>query len=160
MKKQYIVQLTDEQRSQLERLTSIGTHKARVLARARILLLADQHFTDERIAQLLSVGDSTVERVRKRFATHGLDLALYGIKQPGRPVRITGDVEAKLVMLACSSPPEGRARWTLQLLADKLVELKFLESISDQQVYKMLKKTNLSLGAKSSGASPRPTAAS
>lgn len=155
MEKLYPVRLTAEERCSLEQLISSGTHKARVLARARILLLADRDtaLTDQQISQALLLGSATVVRTRKHFVTEGLHRAVYGHKPPGRPKHITGEVEAGLVMLACSSPPEGRARWTLQLLADKLVELHYVESISDQQVHNMLKKTNLSLGGSRVGAS-------
>ena len=156
MKKLYPVCLTAEQRSALEQLVHSGTHKARVLARARVLLLADRDpaLPDQHIAQALLLGPATVVRTRKHFVTAGLHRAVYGLPQPGRPPRITGEVEAGLVMLACSSPPAGRARWTLQLLADKLVELHYVERISDQQVHNMLKKTHLSLGGSKVGASP------
>src|SRR5690242_5236319 len=104
MKKLYPVQLTAEQRRTLERLISTGTHKARVLARARILLLAADHRSDDEIAGAVLVGRATVERTRRRFATEGFDQALHGHKPPGRPPYITGEVEAQLVLLACSDP--------------------------------------------------------
>lgn len=162
MKDLYPVHLTAEQRSSLEQLISSGTHASRVLARARVLLLADRDHsrTDQQIAQALLLGSATVQRTRKHFVTEGLHRAVYGRKPSGRPKRITGEVEAGLVMLACSSPPNGKARWTLQLLADKLIALHYVESISDQQVYNMLKKTNLSLGGSRVGASPRRVRAS
>lgn len=160
MNKLYTVQLSDEQSSQLERLISAGTHKSRVLARARVLLLAQQGLSDAQIVQALQLGPATVARVRKHFVSEGFERALYGKVSPGRPIRITGEVEAKLVMLACSTPPAGRARWTLQLLAGKMVEFHYIDTISDQQVHNMLKKTGLSPGARSSGASPRPMLAS
>src|SRR5215210_3180148 len=141
MKKLYHVQLSDEQRSQLEQLISSGTHKARVLARARILLLAHKALIDKQIAEALQLGQATVERTRRHFATEGLERAVYGNASPGRPPIITGDIEAKLIMLACSAPPAGRARWTLSLLADKMVELGYIDTISDGGVRKLLKKT-------------------
>ena len=104
------------------------------------------------IAQMLEVSDRTVARVRQRFVEGGLDSALYERPRIGRPPLITGDIEAKLVMLACSSPPKGRERWTLQLLADKMVELGYVEHISDVGVMKRLKKTGLDLGPSRVGA--------
>jgi len=104
------------------------------------------------IAEVLGVSDRTVARVRGRFMQAGLDSALYERPRIGRPPIITGDVEAKLVMLACSSPPEGRSRWTLQLLADKMVELGYVEHISDVGVMKRLKKTGLDPGLSRVGA--------
>ena len=93
------------------------------------------------MAEAVMVHKQTVYNVRKRFACEGLDSALYDKPRPGQPPKITGDVEAKLVVLACSDPPEGRVRWTLQLLADKLVELNLVESISAVAIHKRLKKT-------------------
>ena len=155
MKKLYPVHLSTEQRADLEQLISSGTHKARVLARARILLLAATNHTDDEIAAAVLVGRATVERTRQRFATEGLERALHGHKPSGRPPRITGEVEAQLVLLACSDPPVGCARWTLHLLADRLVELHVVETISSEHVRQMLKKTNSSPGARSTGASPK-----
>jgi transposase len=160
MKKLYHVQLSAEQRAQLEQLISSGTHKARVLARARILLLADTGLGDTAIAAALQLGRATVERTRRHFATASFERTVYGNTSPGRPPTITGDVEAKLVMLACSAPPAGRARWTLRLLADQMVELGYIATLSDGGVRKLLKKTGLSLGRSSRGASPRPMPAS
>jgi len=142
MKKLYLVQLTAEQRAQLERLIATGTHKARVLARARVLLLADQDLRDPEIAPVLALSPATIQRIRKRFCTAGLDAALYDQPRPGRPPVLLADVEAKLVMLACSAPPPGHARWTLHLLADQMVELHYAVALSHEQVRTMLKKTN------------------
>lgn len=158
MNKLYPVQLATEERKQLHKLIASGTHKARVLARARVLLLADQDLPDKLIAQQLELSLNTVLRVRKRFALLGLQ-SIYDRPHPGRPVELTGDVEAKLLMLACSAPPKGRANWTLVLLANKMVELRYCPAISREQVRQILKKTGLSLGARSSGASLKPTAA-
>lgn len=160
MHKLYPVHLTDEQRAHLEHLISTGTHKARVLARARVLLLAAQNRPDADIATVLTLSAPTVHRIRQRFVTAGLTAALYDKPHAGRPPILTAEVEAKLVMLACSAPPKGRARWTLHLLADQLVELHVVETISHEQVRTMLKKTNLSRGATNSGASPKPRPAS
>ncbi len=160
MIKQYHIQLPDQQRAELEHLIATGTHKARVLARARVLLLADQATTDKQIVAALGLGIATVQRTRKRFVELGLPQAIYDLPRPGRPPLLTGEIEAKLVMLACSAQPSGRARWTLHLLADKMVELHYVATISHQQVSNILKKTNLSLGGSKRGASPRPMRAS
>src|SRR5438132_13992698 len=146
MSKLYTIQLTEQQRSELQRLIHSGKSAARVQTRARILLLAEQGKGDEQIAQALLTSPTNVQRTRQRFCQKGFERALYDEPRPGRPPRITGEVEAKLVMLACSSPPEGRSRWTLQLLADKMVELGYVDTISDQAVYNKLKKTNYVLG--------------
>ena len=156
MRKLYTVQLTDDQRSQLTALLSAGTCLARVQTHARVLLLADQGARDPEIVAALGVSRLTVERTRKTFATANLEAALYDRPRSGRPVRITGDSEAALVMLACSTPPAGRAHWTLQLLADKLIELHYTETISDQQVYKLLKKNELKPWLKKQWCLPGP----
>ena len=100
---------------------------------------------NQEIADALGVSWRTVIRIKNRYKEEGVD-AIKEHSRPGRPPRITGDIEAKLVMLACSAPPEGRARWTLQLLADKMVELQYIDTISDVGVMKKLKKTDLDLG--------------
>lgn len=160
MQNLYPVHLTDEQHAQLDRLIRHGTAPARVLTRSRILLLAHQGLTDPQIATALLVGLATPLRVRRRFAQGGLAAALYDRPRVGRPPYLTGEVEAQLVLLACSAPPPGRARWTLQLLADRLVELHLVATISDQAVHNLLKKTNLSPGGSSTGASPKRMRAS
>jgi putative transposase len=158
------IRLTREQRATLKKLISSGTNRARVHTRARILLMAAERSVGSRggerrransniaIAELLGVSDRTVARVRQRLIQGGLDSALYERPRIGRPPLVTGDIEAKLVMLACSCPPEGRNRWTLQLLADKMVELGYVEHISDVCVMKRLKKTGLGLGLSAVGA--------
>lgn len=153
MRSKHAVQLSDEQRIELEQLTRTGTAAARVLNRARILLLADRGKSDAQIVDALSVSHPTVQRIRRLFHTEELQRALYHKKSPGPPPRITGEAEAHLTMLACSTPPEGRTRWTLQLLADQMVTLGYVESISDTKVHDILKKTNSSPGSTSSGAS-------
>jgi len=161
------IKLTKEERATLKRLVSTGTSRARVQTRARMLLMAADRSvgsrgTDRRransnreIAELLGVSERTVSRTRQRFIEGGLDAALQEQPRSGRPPRITGEVEAKLTMLACSSPPQGRARWTLQLLADKMVELGYIDAISDVGVMKTLKKTSLDLGQSRVGAYPK-----
>ena len=146
MKKKYIVTLTNEERRMLQEMLSRGKAAARKLTHARILLKADAadggpNWNDGAIAEALEVGRATVERVRKQFVEEGLEAALER-RKPRRQYRrkLDGDGEAHLVALACQKPPEGRSRWTLQLLADRMVELKYVEEISYQTVRRTLKK--------------------
>jgi len=152
MKKKYIVTLTQEERRMLQEMISRGKAAARKLTHARILLKADAtaggpRWNDETIAEGLEVGRVTVERVRKEFVEEGLEAALER-RKPRRQYRRTldGDGEAHLVALACQKPPEGRSRWTLRLLADRMVQLEYVDQISYQTVRRTLKKTNSSLG--------------
>jgi transposase len=142
------VSLTDEQRLALEKLAGTGRESARKITRARVLLKADQGETDQEIAEALGVGVATVERARRRFATVGLEAAVQHKPQPPRPQkrRLDGDGEAKLVMLACSTPPDGRDRWTLDLLADRMVKLNYVPALSGDTVGRTLKKTASSRG--------------
>lgn len=146
MRTAQLLQLSGEQRAELEQLIHTGNAAARVQTRARILLLSSEGKRDAEVAQALHTSPATVQKTRRLFFREGLHRALYDKPGRGRPPRITGEAEAHLTMLACSTPPEGRARWTLQLLADKMVELEYIDAISDQTVYKTLKKTNSSLG--------------
>lgn len=155
MAKKYVVDLTDEERASLQQLLKAGSNRARRLTRARILLLAADDQTDEEIVSALKVGRSTVERTRRRFVEGGVERALYDRPRPGRARKLNGKQEALLVALACSDPPEGRERWTMQLLAGRLVELKVVDSISDETVRLTLKKTPSNRGRRSSGASRR-----
>lgn len=152
MRSKHTVQLNDEQRIELEQLTRTGNAAARVQNRSRILLLADSGKSDAEIVDALSISHPTVQRIRRLFCGEGLHRALYHKKSPGSPPRITGEAEAHLTMLACSTPPEGRARWTLQLLADQMVVLGYVERISDTKVHDILKKTNSNPGRRRSGA--------
>jgi transposase len=145
MRRAQQIQLTDQQRNELKKLVSTGTAQARVLTRARIVLMAAKGEGNQDIADALGVSWRTVIRIKSRFKEEGLE-AIKEHSRPGRPVRITGDIEAKLITLACSSPPQGRGRWTLQLLADKMVELGYIDTISDVGVMKRLKKTGFVLG--------------
>jgi transposase len=150
--KKYKVTLTAEERRQLKEIID----KQRVVARKRkhayILFKADEseggpHWTDERIRDAYDVSLRTAERVRERFVEHGLEAALQArAPQENRKRKFDGKKEAQLISLACGKAPEGYARWTLTLLADKMVELKYMESISSEAIRKVLKKTNLSLG--------------
>jgi transposase len=147
--KKYRVTLTAEERQNLHQLIAAGKAAAKKLAHARILLKADAApggpaWSDQRIAEALDLSIATVERVRQRFVEQGLEAAL-GRKPQDRPSRLRtldGRAEAHLIALACSAPPEGRTVWTMQLLADKLVELEVVDSISDETVRRTLKKTN------------------
>jgi transposase len=151
-KAHYIVELTSEERAQLEQLLRKGRVAAYRQRHARILLLADQGssikgtMSDSAIAQAVNCGMATVERVRKRFVLEGLQAALGRKNRTNYSRRIDGDAEAHLIALACSDPPEGRERWTLRLLADKMVELEVVEHCSKDTVHRTLKKTNLSPG--------------
>ena len=146
MSKHRYVSLTDEQRQHLAELTRCGSSKARTLTRARILLLADRSQgavrTDIQIAQALQCNKGTVQNIRHRFLDEGLEAALVEKRRPGASLRpkVTGEIEAKLIAIACSSPPEGRSRWTLRLLAARLVELELVESISPDTVNQVLKR--------------------
>jgi transposase len=155
MAKKYVVDLTKEERDSLRQLVRRGEARVRRVNRARILLLADRDRTDEEIAESLQLGRSTVERTRKRFVEEGLEPALSERPRPGKARLLTGKQEAFLVAVACSDPPEGQKRWTMQLLADRLIELKVVESITDETVRRLLKKTTSSLGRRRSDASRR-----
>lgn len=152
MKKKYIVTLTDEERQMLQEVLSRGKGAARKLAHARILLKADAPpggpgWKDEAIAEALEVGRATVERIRKAFVEDGLNAALEPRKSRRQYRRkLDGDGEAHLVALACQTPPEGRSRWTLKLLADRMVQLEYVDQISYQTVRRTLKKTKSNLG--------------
>lgn len=151
MNTKYFVELSDEERQELESLIRAGNAPARTQTRARILLLSDRSQakpkTGKEIAAALLCAVLTVTNIRRKYSEGGIQKALYDRPRPGQAPKITGEIEAQLITLACSQPPEGKARWTLQMLADKLVELKLLDSISDVAVMKRLKKMNLSLGS-------------
>lgn len=149
MAKAYVVRLTGDDRQELERRVRSGRESARVLARARVLLKCDDGLTDEEVVDAVGVSVGTCERVRKRFCAGGLAAALPDRPQPPRPHkrRIDGAAEARLVTLACSTPPDGRERWTLELLADRMVRLRYVEGgVSGQTVRRVLKKTRSSRG--------------
>lgn len=147
--KKYVVRLTREERAQLQRLVSVGKAAARKILHARILLQADQGpdgpaWKDEQIAEALSAHRRTIANVRQRLVEQGLEAALTRKRQerPSRRPKLDGSAEARLIALRCGEPPEGRMRWTLQLLADKLVELNVVESVSYETVRRVLKKTS------------------
>lgn len=152
MDKKYPVELTDDERTELTALLRAGTAPARKLTHARILLKADQGpggpaWVDERIAEAVEVSQPTVARIRRQYVEQGVAAALNR-RSPTRVYqrRLDGKQEAQLITLACSAPPAGQARWSLRLLADKLVELEVVETISYQTVRRTLKQTRSNLG--------------
>ena len=151
--KKYRVTLTAEERESLAALIATGKAAAKKLTHARILLKADQAedgpgWIDDRIAEAVDVSVATIERVRQRFVEQGLELALVRKTQdqPSRQRKLDGAGEARLIALACSKAPRGRVAWTLQMLADELVELKVVDSICPETVRQTLQKTNSSRG--------------
>ena len=145
-KKIYIVDLTEEERTYLLDFIRSGKKSARKLNRARILLLADEGKTDAEIAEALHSGPSTVQRIRKRFVEGNLERALNEDPRPGGQRKLDEKAESVLEQMASSEPPDGRKRWTLHLLADRLVELKVVDSVSHETVRKELKKNDVDLG--------------
>jgi transposase len=151
--KKYKVTLTADERQQLRKLIADGKAAAKKLAHARVLLKADAAeggpaWPDSRIAKAVEVSTDTIARVRERFVEQGLEAALVRKKQdqPSREPVLDGRAEARLIALACSAAPAGRGAWTMQLLADQLVELKVVDSVSDETVRRVLKKTRSSRG--------------
>src|SRR5262245_22618405 len=167
MRKRYAVELSEDERGYLKGLIAAGTAPARKLTHARILLKADQApggpgWVDEAIAEAVEVSQPTVFRVRRQYLEQGVDAALNR-RPPSRRYerKLSGEQEARLVALSCGAPPDGQARWSLRLLADKLVELEVVDAISYQTVRRVLQKTSSSRGRRSSGASrPGPTRSS
>jgi len=146
MVKRYRVTLTDQERERLRALTRKGKAAARTVRRAQILLRADAGDTDEVIAAALLCGLSTIARTRQRFVEESLEAALTDHPRPGAKPKLTPKQQAFVVALACTKPPEGRLRWTMQLLADRLVELEVIPDISDEAIRRLLKKTRSSPG--------------
>lgn len=152
MNKKYLVTLTEEERTMLHPLLSSGKAPARRLTHARILLKADcsdgqAGWSDQAISEALEVSLSTIARVRQRFVEEGVEAALHRRPQQNhRPRALDGGQEAHLIALACGEPPQGRARWTLRLLADRMVELAYGERVSHETIRQVLKKTNSSHG--------------
>jgi transposase len=141
-RKKYIINLNDDEREQLLEMTRKGELKARKFKRAMILLKADEGLSDPQIIAALNVSRPMVERIRKRFVTGGLDRALNEDPRPGQRRKLDGRSEAHLIAIACTQPPAGHDHWAMRLLADKLVELEIVESISHETVRQTLKKTN------------------
>lgn len=147
--KRYVVRLSEEERQQLSGLVKKGRVAGRKRMHAHVLLKADQgdrgpRLTDEQVGEALDIHGSTVKAIRERFVEEGLAAALDRKKLPPRELKLDGEKEARLVAMACGTPPEGRVRWTLRLLADRMVELKIVESLSYETVRRTLKKTSSS----------------
>lgn len=144
-KKKYIIDLSADERDQLQLLIRRGKTSSRKLTRARILLKASDGCTDDEIVAALQVGVATVERIRKRFVESGLD-AINERPRPGKKPKLNSKAQARLIAEACSKAPDGRKHWTLQLLADRVVQLKLADSCSYETVRRVLKKTSSSPG--------------
>jgi len=156
--KKYIVTLTDNERKALGVLTSKGKHRSQKILNALILLGCDEgefqkkRSTNKEIAQVLNISMKKIDRVKKRFVEDGLDITLNGRKGSRIYVKkADGDFEAHLVALSCGDPPEGFARWSLRLLADKVVELDYIDNVSHETIRKVLKKTKSNLGSVKDG---------
>ena len=148
MAKKYTVCLDEAQRARLRRAVSMGKGPAREQSHARVLLKADEGLTDEEVSEAVEVSVRTVERVRRLFATAGVEAALKRRPQPPRPAKrkLDGEAEARLVTLACSKSPGGHEHWTLDLLADRVVKLNYVPAVSRDTVARALKKTRSSRG--------------
>ena len=151
----FAVQLSVEDRSELGRLIRSGRSSARVINRARILLKTDEGWSASQVASALDTSERTVFRTKRRYAEEGLEGVLHDRTQANRYRKLDDRGEASLIALACSDAPDGRDHWTLRLLADKVVELGVVESLSYETVRHRLKKTSSSPGKSASGASPR-----
>jgi transposase len=157
MAKRYRVTLTDEERERLEKLTRKGTASVRMVRRAQTLLLAAEEQRDEDIATALRIGVATVERTRRRCVEEGVEASLRerpragGQSKPGARPKLGPKEQAMVVALACTKPPEGRERWTMQLLAERVVELQVVPDITDESIRRLLKRTSSSRGSRSSG---------
>ena len=142
--KQFHVQLGEHERVRLQKIIRSGKDKARKITRCRVLLLADGSTgkTDQEISDALNVCPATIFNIRRRYSQEGLERAIGEGTRSGQPPKFKGRAAAKITAIACSTPPDGQARWTLRLLADRVVELNIVESISHQSVSNILKKTN------------------
>mgnify|MGYP001278288484 CR=1 FL=1 len=142
MNKKYVVALEDEERQRLQGIVRSGKHPARKIRWAQVLVKAEEGWQDQEIAEALDLSVPTVQRIRQRFVEEGLDVALGARSHRPRPYlqRLDGEQEARLIALACGKAPEGRQRWTLRLLAERMVELHMVESVSYQTVRRVLKK--------------------
>ena len=154
-RKRYPVQLTEEERERLNRLIRGGKHAVRIATRARILLKVAEGWKAPQVASALDVSEGTVYRIKRRYAEEGLDGVLQDRVQANRFRKLDDKAEAHLIALACSPAPEGHDHWTLQLLADRMVELGLVTSLTYETVRLKLKKTSSNRGASNSGASPR-----
>lgn len=152
MKIKYIINLSEDERRDLEQMTRKGKIPVRKIKRAQILLHASEGKTDKEVAQALRVAEATVFRTRRRFVEQGLEASLKEGSRPGKTRKLNGKQEAFLIALACSQPPEGRQSWTMQMLADQLITLDIVDTISDETVRCTLKRGKSSLGKGVSGA--------
>lgn len=157
-KKKYVVKLSKKQQKKLRHLTRKGEAKARQMTRARVLLLADENRkkgvkSDDQISDILDVSLATIHRIRRQFATYGLHAALEEKPRSGRPNIFSIRDAAQITALACTDPPEGYARWSMRLIADKAVQLEYVSTISYQTVHNILKKTNFLRTLKNNGVS-------
>lgn len=141
MKKQYQIRLKLKEKKKLKELLKKGADKARKLTRCRILLLVDEGQTHKFISEALSITSNTIRTICRRYSEEGLESAINEKARPGAPKIFDGKLRARITALACSKPPEGRSQWSLRLLADKAVELKYVDSISHTDVGRILKKT-------------------
>src|SRR5436305_6874580 len=146
MAKRYRVTPSDKERVRLDDLTRKGTASVRMVRRAQTLLLAADERIDEEIASALRIGVATVERTRRRFVEEGLEASLRERPRPGARPKLGPKAQAMVVALACTKPPEGRERWTMQLLADRIVELQLVPDITDEAIRLLLKRTSSSRG--------------
>jgi putative transposase len=151
MAKRYRVTLTDDERERLEGLTRKGTASVRMVRRAQTLLRAADDERDEDIAKALRIGIATVERTRMRCVEDGVEASLRERPRPGAKPKLGPKQRAFVVALACTKPPEGRHRWSMQMLADRLVELEMVPDITDEAIRLLLKRTSSSHGSRSSG---------
>lgn len=155
--KDHIVSLTDEARQQLQQLAESGTRPVRVVRRALVLLKSDQGYTDEEIVEHVGCSERTIRRIRKHFATEGLERALFDAPRSGAPAMFTARQRQQVVALACSEPPEGRVRWTLELLCRHAVQRGIVATIGKSEVSLWLKEHDLKPWRKKAGASPDST---
>lgn len=157
--KKYIVTLGQKERSNLMKITSRGKHQSQKVVNALILLGCDEgefqgrRSINEELSRVLKIGMRKIDRIKKRFVEEGIDIALNGKREGSRvyPKKADGDFEAHLVALSCGDPPEGFARWSLRLLADKVIELNYLDKVSHETIRQVLKKTKLNLGSAKGG---------
>lgn len=144
MNKKYIVDLTQQERNALGQMVRLGRDSARRIRWAQALLKADAGWTDQKISEAFEISIRTIQRIRQRFVEQGMDVALGARTRKPRPHRrkLDGEQEARLIALACSEPPEGYTRWTLRMLADRMVELCYVDTVSHETIRRVLKKTN------------------
>ena len=147
----FVVKLTDEDREYLNQFIRHGRSSVRSVTRARILLMADEGYSNKNIVKVLKITRPTVNRTRKRYCEEILDSAINDKPRSCAPLKIDGTIEAQVTLLACSKPPEGKSTWTLKLLADKIVEMEVVESISAMTIQRILKKAKPNLGRKLDG---------